>query len=145
MPAVPDDAQLTLDAARSLVAATLSKARELALQPVTVAVLDPGGHLVFLAREDGSAILRPRIAIAKAFTALALGGSSRQIADVAASRPSFVASLGHLAGEGIIPAAGGVLITARNRTLGAIGVSGDTPDNDEECALSGLAASFEQN
>ena len=97
------DGEIALDAARSIAAATFARARELALQPVTVAILDTGGHLVFLAREDGASIIRLKIVGGNAFTALALGGWSRQVAEVAASRPSFVASLGHFADRASYP------------------------------------------
>ena len=138
------DFSISLEHARAVAEAALEHARALSLRPLTVAILDPGGHLVFLAREDGASILRPRIATGKAFTALALGGSSRQVDEIAAARPAFVASLAHLADQGIVPAAGGVLIAAEGRTIGAVGVSGDTPDNDEACALAGLTATTDR-
>jgi uncharacterized protein GlcG (DUF336 family) len=94
-----------------------------------------------LARQDGSSTLRPQIATGKATSALALGISSRKIGEMASERPTFVASLGALSVGGILPAAGGVIITnANNTTIGAVGVTGDTSDNDEACALSGIAA-----
>lgn len=126
--------------AQAITLAALEKARDLALRPITVAVLDAGGHLVCLAREDRSSILRPEIAIGKAHTALSLGVSSRNVDEIAAARPSFIASLAPISAHGIIPAAGGILISLASGIIGAVGVSGDTPDNDEICALHGLAA-----
>lgn len=132
---------LSLDQAAAIVSATLAKARELALKPLTVAVLDAGGHLVSFAREDASSTLRPQIATGKAGTALALGVSSRTVAAMAAERPTFIASLGPVSPHGIIPAAGGVLILdAQGIVIGAVGVTGDLSDNDEACALAGIAA-----
>lgn len=132
---------LTLAQADAIVAATLAKGGELALKPLTVAVLDAGGVLVSLARQDGSSTLRPEIAIGKAGTALALGMSSRAVASMAAERPTFVTSLGSIAPHGIIPAAGGVLvIDGSGAVIGAVGVTGDSSDNDEACALVGIAA-----
>lgn len=133
--------RLTLDVANQLVDAALEKARELALQPLTVAVLDAGGHLIALQRQDGASTLRPQIAGGKASSALAMGMSSRRLSEMAAERPGFVASLGAIATTGIIPAAGGVLIATKEGALiGAIGITGDTSDNDEACALAAIAA-----
>jgi uncharacterized protein GlcG (DUF336 family) len=106
-----------------------------------VAVLDRGGHLIALVRQDGSSLLRPQIAMGKASSALALGVSSRTITTMAAERPSFIAALGPIAPQSIIPAPGGLLIKGRDGVvIGAVGISGDNSDNDEACALYGLAA-----
>ena len=129
---------LCLSQANAIVAATLAKGRQLGLKPLCVAVLDSGGHLIALQREDGASNLRPQIAVAKASGALGLGVSSRAIGEMAVERPTFVASLASLAGAEIIPAAGGVLIRDGERVIGAIGVTGDTSDNDELCALAGV-------
>jgi len=131
---------LSLDQANRIAAAALAKGRDLGLKPLCVAVLDAGGHLVALQREDGASNLRPQIAIGKAAGALGLGVSSRKIAEMAAERPTFLASLASLAQQGIVPAAGGVLASAEGALAGAVGVTGDTSDNDETCALAGLAA-----
>lgn len=132
---------ITLAQANTIATAALAKGREMGLKPLTVAVLDAGGHLIALQREDGSSNMRPQIAIGKAGGALALGLSSRKIADMAVDRPTFVASLTGLAPQGLIPAAGGVIvIDAAGATLGAVGITGDLSDNDEACALAGIAA-----
>lgn len=132
---------LTLANANTIIDAAFAKGRELNLKPLSVAVLDAGGHLVAFQRQDGSSTLRPQIAAGKAGGALSLGVSSRKIADMAAERPSFVASLGPIAPQGIIPVAGGVLIAgAGGLVIGAVGVTGDLSDNDEICALAGIAA-----
>ena len=134
-------AELTLDRAEAIVAAGLRKGRELGLKPLTIAVLDAGGHLLAFARQDGSSTLRPQIAMAKASGALGLGVSSRQIGEMAETRPQFVAALQGIAPHGVVPAAGGVLVVdAEARVLGAVGVTGDLSDNDELCALAGVAA-----
>ena len=127
---------IALEVASRLVAQALAHGRKSNLKPLTVAVLDPGGHLVAFAREDNSSNLRPQIAAGKANAALAMGVRSRQVAEMAAERPSFVAAAGALASGGFVPAAGGLLIRdSRGDILGAIGVSGDTSDNDELCAI----------
>lgn len=131
---------LSLDQANRIATATLDKGRELGLKPLCVAVLDRGGHLITLQRQDGASTMRPQIAVAKAASALGLGISSRKIGEMAIERPTFVASLATLASQGLIPAAGGVLATAEGELIGAVGVTGDTSDNDEACALAGLTA-----
>jgi uncharacterized protein GlcG (DUF336 family) len=133
--------QLTLALANTIVEAAFAKGQALGLKPLSVAVLDGGGHLVAFQRQDGSSLLRPQIAAGKAGGALALGVSSRKIGEMVAERPSFVASLGNIAPHGVIPAAGGVLIAgARGVVIGAVGVTGDLSDNDELCALAGVEA-----
>jgi uncharacterized protein GlcG (DUF336 family) len=133
--------RITLELASKIIAATLQRRVELDFKPLCVAVLDPGGHLVALQREDGASTLRPQIAMAKAGGALALGISSRKIAEMASERPTFIASLGPISPHGVVPAAGGVLIVdADGQVVGTVGVTGDTSDNDEACALAGIAA-----
>lgn len=132
---------ISLAQADAIIAATLARGAELGLKPLSVAVLDAGGHLVAFRRQDRSSILRPQIAQGKAATALAMGVSSRNVAETAAQRPTFVAALSAIAPAGIIPAAGGVLVAdAGGIIVGAVGVTGDTSDNDETCALAGVAA-----
>lgn len=131
---------LSLDDANRIIATALATGRDLALKPLCVAVLDPGGNLIAMQRQDDASSLRPQIAIGKASGALGLGVSSRKIADMAAERPTFVASLASLAPQGLVPAAGGVLAMRNGTVVGAVGITGDTSDNDEACALAGLAA-----
>lgn len=132
---------INLEQARTLIAATRAKGREMALNPLTVVVLDAGGHLVAMEREDGSAYGRPDIAAGKAAGALAMGTSSRKLGDMAAERPQFMAALSAALSGKLIPAAGGVLVHDGVGTLlGAVGVSGDLSDKDEEVALAGVVA-----
>ena len=132
---------LALVHANTIITAAFAKGLELGLKPLSVAVLDAGGHLIAFQRQDGSSTLRPQIAMGKAGGALAMGVSSRKIGEMAAERPSFVASLGPIAPHGVIPAAGGLLIlSASGAVIGAVGVTGDTSDNDELCAKAGLDA-----
>jgi uncharacterized protein GlcG (DUF336 family) len=135
---------LSLATANTIIAAALAEGARLQLKPLTVAVLDAGGHVIALQRQDGASNLRPQVATAKAAGALALGVSSRQIGVMAQERPTFVsavASLGAAAAMGIVPAAGGVLIrNAGGQVLGAVGITGDTSDNDELCAVAGVNA-----
>jgi uncharacterized protein GlcG (DUF336 family) len=132
---------ITLDQAEAVAAATLAHGRSIGAAPLTVAVLDAGGHSVVLKREDGSGILRPQIAHAKAYGALGMGFSSRELGIRAERQPVFFGTLAAVAGGRFAPAAGGVLVRdADGAVLGAVGVSGDVSDVDEVCALAGVAA-----
>lgn len=132
--------RITLDQANTVITAALTKGAELGLKPLSVAVLDAGGHLLAFQRQDGAPTLRPQIATAKAGGALALGVSSRKIGEMAAERPTFIASLGPISPHGVVPAAGGVIVVDEEGVaIGAVGITGDTSDNDELCALAGIA------
>lgn len=131
----------TLAQAEAMASATLDHGRAVGAAPLTVVVLDAGGHLVALKREDGSGILRPQIAYAKAWSALGMGFSSREIGRRAEIQPVFFGSLASVADGRFAPAAGGVLVRdADGALLGAVGVSGDVSDVDEVCALAGVSA-----
>lgn len=133
--------RISLDQANRIIEAAFEKGRDLKLKPLSVAVLDPGGHLIAFQRQDRASSMRFEIARGKAAGALALGVASRKIGEMAAERPSFVASLGALAPSGVVPAAGGVIVAdGAGETLGAVGITGDTSDNDELCALAGIGA-----
>ncbi|WP_380871699.1 hypothetical protein ACFB49_26510 [Sphingomonas sp. DBB INV C78] len=133
--------RITLDQANRIIAAGFAKGSELGLKPLSIAVLDAGGHLLAFQRQDGASTLRPQIACAKAGGALGLGVSSRKIGDMAADRPTFVAALGPIAPHGVLPAAGGVIVVDdAGLAIGAVGITGDTSDNDEACALAGITA-----
>jgi uncharacterized protein GlcG (DUF336 family) len=133
--------RISLDQANVICRAAFGKGAEMGLKPLTVAVLDAGGHVIALQRQDGASTLRPQLACGKAGGALALGTSSRNIAVMAADRPTFVAALAPMAPHGVIPAAGGVIVVeAGGAPIGAVGITGDTSDNDEICALAGIAA-----
>jgi uncharacterized protein GlcG (DUF336 family) len=132
---------LSLERANTVIVATIDKGRKLGLKPLTVAVVDAGGHLIAFQRADGSPNLRPVIAIGKATAAVGLGVSSRRAGEMAVERPHFIAAIGHLAAQGLVPVAGGVIVVDEfGQPIGAVGVSGDTSDNDETCALAGIAA-----
>ena len=132
---------ISLDQANAIIAAAFAKGSELGLKPLSAVVLDAGGHPIAFQRQDGASTLRFAIAAGKAGGALALGMSSRKVADMAAERPTFVATLAPLAPHGIVPAAGGVIVVGEGgRPIGAVGITGDTSDNDELCAKAGLAA-----
>jgi uncharacterized protein GlcG (DUF336 family) len=133
--------RITLAQANNIVEAAFAKGAALGLKPLSIAVLDPGGHLIAFQRQDGGSTLRHQIAAGKAGGALALGLSSRKIGEMAAERPTFIAALGPIAPLGIVPAAGGVIVVdVDGNIIGAVGVTGDTSDNDELAALAGIEA-----
>lgn len=133
--------ELTLAKAQTVVTAALAKAREMSLAPMAVAVLDARGVLKAYGAEDGTALRRADIAIGKAHGALAMGVGSRTLGLRAVERPHFIAAVTHAVGGSLIPVAGGVLIRGADKSIiGAVGVTGDTSDNDETAALAGLAA-----
>jgi uncharacterized protein GlcG (DUF336 family) len=132
---------LDLETARSVIAATRAEGRSLGLKPLTVVVLDPGGHVIAAEREDGSSMSRFEIAFGKAHGALALGLGSRALLARAEQQPSFIAAVGAAIGGSLVPVPGGVLIRDEAGTLlGAVGVTGDNSDNDERAALAGIQA-----
>lgn len=131
---------LTLDHARSIITAAFGHAHAANMAKLAIAVLDARGALKLFAAEDGTSLGREQIARAKANGALAMGFGSRALAARAAANPLFLAAVGPLVG-GLVPVPGGVLIRDQDGLiLGAVGISGDTSDNDEACALAGIAA-----
>jgi hypothetical protein len=133
--------ELTLAKAQVVVTAALAAARDKGMAPMAVAVLDARGVLKAYGAEDGTALRRADIAIGKAHGALAMGVGSRTLGVRAVERPHFIAAVTHAVGGSLIPVAGGVLIRgAAGGIIGAVGVTGDSSDNDEVAALAGLAA-----
>jgi uncharacterized protein GlcG (DUF336 family) len=132
---------LPLNTALTIAQKTLAGGSSRGFAPLTAAVLDSGGHLLALLRADGSSLLRPQIATGKAWGALGLGFGGRELAQRAAKMPVFFNALSDLSGGYMIPVPGGVLIRdTSGALLGAIGVSGDTSDNDEACAVEAIRA-----
>jgi len=133
--------ELTLDVARTITDAALTKCREMKLKPMAIAVLDARGCLKTFVAEDGTSLLRAEVAHGKAYGALALGMGSRAIFKRANEQPYFVDAINTMARGALVPVPGGVLIQDKaGKLVGAIGISGDTSDNDEAAALAGIAA-----
>jgi uncharacterized protein GlcG (DUF336 family) len=132
--------ELTLEIATTIIDRALAKAREMNIRPLCVAVLDDGGNLKALKREDGASILRPQIAIGKAWGAIGMGESSRSLADRLKERPAFLGALSDMTGGKVVPVPGGVLIMDGNVIIGAAGASGGTADEDEACVVAGIQA-----
>ena len=132
---------LTLAQASTIVDVALSTARDAKFAPLSVAVLDAGGHLVAFKREDKSGILRFEIAFGKAWGALGMGFGSRTLASRAAKTPQFFTMLAAASDGRMVTNPGGVLIKDASGTIvGACGISGDTSDKDEMCAIAGIEA-----
>jgi uncharacterized protein GlcG (DUF336 family) len=132
---------LTIAQAALIVDKALEHGRALKLKPLTVAVLDAGGHLVAFKREDGASILRPQIAQGKAWGVLGMGFGGRELARRAAAAPVFVSALMDASQGRVIPVPGGVLIRGgEGGIVGAVGISGDTSEQDEACAVYGIKA-----
>ncbi len=132
---------MPLETAERIADAALAAGREAGLLPLTIAVLDAGGTLVVLKRQDGSGVLRGDIATGKAWGALGMGISSRTIRDRLKDRPAFQGALAAAANGRFIPVPGGVLaLDARGEIIGAVGISGDASDKDEYAAITGVRA-----
>lgn len=130
---------LPLATASAIVEDVLAIARRESLHPITVVVIDAGGKLVAMKSEDGSGLLRFGVAFGKAWGALGMGLSSRLIRDRLSARPVFQNSLIAASGGQLVPVPGGVLIeNSEGYTIGAVGISGDTSEKDEYCAITAI-------
>jgi len=131
---------MKLELAQKIIAGALAHGRAQKFKPLAVAVLDARGAVKAFAAEDDTSLKRFEIASGKAHGAIAMGLGSRTIGKMAAERPHFVAAVTHAVGA-LIPVPGGVLVRDGSGTLlGAVGVSGDTSDNDEIAAVAGIQA-----
>ena len=130
---------ILLEQADAIADRALEKGRELKLAPLTVAVLDAGGQLKVLKREDHSSLLRPEIALGKAWGVLGMGFGGRELARRAEHAPIFFTALNAMSGGRMVPLPGGVLIRNRDgQLIGSVGISGDASDKDEICAVHGV-------
>lgn len=132
---------LPLQTANAIITEAMALGRKASLLPLTVVVLDAGGKLIAMQSEDGSGLTRFDIAFGKAYGALGIGISSRLIRDRLSERPAFQNAIAAASDGQFIPVPGGVLVeTAEGITLGAVGISGDTSDKDEYCAITAITA-----
>ena len=132
---------ISLAEANTICVAALAKGRAMGFEPLTVVVLDTGGHVVALQREDGSGILRVEIATGKAYGALGFGFGSRELFERSKQAPVFMSAVAAAAGGRFVPVPSGVLVRDASGTLrGAVGISGDTSDNDEIAVIAGIHA-----
>jgi uncharacterized protein GlcG (DUF336 family) len=134
-------ASITLDEARSIISKTFAHGREMGFKPLSVCVLDAGGHLKAFEREDGASNMRFQIAHGKAFGAIGMGLGSRALMNRAEVQPYFVLSATGAFDGRLVPVPGGVLVRdGSGAIMGAVGVTGDTSDNDEAAAVSAIEA-----
>ena len=131
---------LTLEKASIIVDQALAKAREMKIRPLCIAVLDDGGHLKALKRADGASLLRPNIAIGKAWGAIGMGESSRHLGNRLKERAAFLGALSDMSGGKVVPVPGGVLVMDGDAIIGAAGASGASADEDEACVVAGIQA-----
>ena len=132
---------ITLGQAQTIIAAALDEAGRRSLKPLAVVVLDARGSVKALAAQDGTSLLRDRVAHGKAFGALGLGLGSRTLLKRAEDQPSFISAVNAIAGGALVPVPGGVLVRdAGGDIVASVGISGDTSDDDEICAIAGIRA-----
>ena len=132
---------ISLSQSRTLIEGALAKGRALDLKPLSVVVLDPRAAMVAMMSEDGVSQMRARIAHGKANAAIALGMGTRALMNRAEQQAYFIQAVNGVAGGDMVPVPGGVLIQDQDGTLlGAVGISGDTSDNDEAAAIAGIEA-----
>lgn len=130
---------MVIDVARTMIAAALQAGRDHDMQPLAVIVLDGGGHVIAFEREDSASTMRFAVAHGKAFGALGLGVGSRTLMLRAEQQPAFITSVAAAFGGALVPVPGGVLVAdSEGAVIGAVGVSGDTSDNDEIAAVAGI-------
>jgi uncharacterized protein GlcG (DUF336 family) len=133
--------EVLLSEAKTIIAAAFEKAAELNLKPMAVVVLGVGGNLKACECQDGTSLMRAKIAHGKAFGAISMGLGSRALFERAKQEPFFINAMNTLADGALVPVPGGVLVRDNSGTLvGAVGITGDSSDNDEICAISGIEA-----
>ncbi len=134
-------ALITLSQAENIIDAVLARARELQCRPISVVIVEPGAVIKAFKKEDGSSMMRFEMATGKAYAALALGRSSSLVRVRAEQRPLFMDFLFKASQDRIFAEGGGMLIRATDgELLGAVGVTGDTQERDEELAAHGIRA-----
>lgn len=133
--------EMTLDIGRRIIAAARAAGAAGGMKPLSIVVLDRGACVTAFEREDGSSNKRFEIAFGKANGALAMGAGSRALMKRAETQAYFIAAASAAIGGALIPVPGGVLVQdASGATIGAVGVTGDTSDNDEIAAIAGIEA-----
>ncbi|WP_371153501.1 heme-binding protein [Jannaschia sp. 2305UL9-9] len=133
--------EITWDQARTIIGTAITKGRDMGLKPLSVVVLDAGGHVKAFEREDGAAPGRFAVAHGKAYGAVMLGMAGGAQMARAEQQPYFMAAVNGVYGGQVIPVPGGILVRdVAGAVIGAVGVTGDTSDNDAEVGLAGIAA-----
>lgn len=134
-------ATISLNKARTIIRKTLQKSREMELKPISVVVVDAGGHVQAFEREDGASAGRFDIARAKAYGSVMLGMAGTAQMARAEAQHYFMTAMNGLYGGQVVPVPGGILVRdKKGAVIGAVGVTGDTSDNDAEAGLAGIEA-----
>ena len=132
---------ITLTQPNRIIEAIFSRGRELSCRPLSAVVVEPGAKVKAFQKEDGSSMMRFEMAYGKAYAALALGRSSTLVRVRAEERPMFMQYLIRASGDQLFPEGGGILIRDKDgEVIGAVGVTGDTQERDEELAVHGIHA-----
>ena len=132
---------ISLDQSNRIIGAIFTRGRELSCRPLSVVIVEPGAKVKAFQKEDGSAMMRFEMAFGKAYAALALGRSSSLVRVRTEERPVFMQYLIRASDDQIFPEGGGMLIRDNNgEVIGAVGVTGDTQERDEELAAYGIRA-----
>lgn len=132
---------ISLEQARKIIAAALAKGVNDGMKPLSVVVLDAGGHTTAFERQDGASAMRFKIAHGKAYGCIAMGLGARALYERVQKQPYFLDAMNALADGALVPVPGGALIRDTDgKLLGAVGVTGDNSDNDELCAIAGIEA-----
>ena len=133
--------KISLEQANTIIDTAMKKGQEAKMRPLSAAVLDAGGNLIAFKKADNSSVMRFEIAFGKAYAAVGMGMASRNIETMAQQRPHFANALAAASGGRVIPVAGGILVKSKDgEVIGAVGVTGDTSDNDELAAKAGVEA-----
>ena len=133
--------ELSLASAKSIIEAAFAEQKKQGFKPMSVTVLGAGGAIKASESQDGTSQLRPKISHGKAYGAFSLGMGSRALFERAKVEPFFIQAMNSLCDGALVPVPGGVLIRSQDGELiGAVGITGDTSDNDEQCAVAGIEA-----
>lgn len=133
--------ELSLAEAKTIIKHAFAEQAKHNLKPMAIVVLGSGGSIRASESQDGTSLLRPKIAHGKAFGAISMGLGSRALYERAEAEPFFIQAMNSLCGGALVPVPGGVLIRATSGELiGAVGITGDTSSNDELCAVAGIEA-----
>lgn len=132
---------LLLADAKRIIEHALAEQNKQGFKPMAIVVLGAGGSIIASESQDGTSLVRPKIAHGKAFGAISLGLGSRALFERAKVEPFFIQAMNSLCDGALVPVPGGVLVrSADGQLLGAVGITGDTSDNDEICAVKGVEA-----
>lgn len=130
---------MSLKESLQIIDGAFARAAELKLKPLTIVVLDAGGHVKATQKQDGCSLMRYDIAKGKAYAALAMGRSSKLVLQKSREKPIFMDVLRKMSDEQLFLEGGGQLILDQSgEVIGAVGITGDVNEMDDECAFAGI-------